>query len=615
MLFKYLFINNLNNTFIGIFHLKSLIGELSNSNSKIRCIYALSMEKIWNKKAINRPERVIELAKDLSVTELIATLLINRSIDTFDKARDFFRPSLEHLYDPFLMKDMDKAIERLTEAVHKGEKILVYGDYDVDGATAVTLVYSFLKNLDVQCDYYIPDRYKEGYGFSFAGVDFAAENGISLIITLDCGIKDGLKIDYAAEKGIDVIVCDHHNPGEIPKAIAVLDPKRSDCEYPFKGLSGCGVGFKMLQAFCIQHDLDTASLMSHLDLLTISIGADIVPLVDENRILAHFGLKILSLEKRLGISAMLEEAKFVKQEMTITDVVFQLAPRINAAGRIFSGKQAVELLLSNNFEEAATLSKALEANNTTRKGLDKNITIEAKQIVQNDSFYNQSFTTVVRSNNWHKGVVGIVASRLVEEYYKPTIVLVETEEKLSGSARSIPGIDLFDALGECSHLLEQFGGHTMAAGLSLKPENFEAFRQKFDDAVARMLNSVRPKPFEEYDAEINFEDIDKKFVRILNQFAPFGPENMKPSFLIKNVQNARFTKTVGADNLHLKLHATQAGQTQIEMNGIGFNLGAWIDQIVQGKKKVDILCTIEENQWNGNTTIQLNLKDVRLSDE
>lgn len=573
------------------------------------------MEKIWNKKAIDSPDKVSLLSKELGITELIAKLLVNRGIDTFVKARDFFRPSLEHLHDPFLMKDMDKAVERLTEAVHQGHKILVYGDYDVDGTTAVTLVFSFLKSIGVPCDYYIPDRYTEGYGFSFAGVDFAFENGFSLIITLDCGIKDGAKVDYAKTKGIDVIICDHHNPGQIPDAVAVLDPKRLDCNYPYKGLSGCGVGFKLVHAFCIQHDLEVTNLLKNLDLLTISIGADIVPLTDENRILAYFGLQKLSEEKRPGIAAMLEEAKFVKQEMTITDVVFQLAPRINAAGRIFSGKQAVELLLSDNYEEAAQLSKALEANNTTRKGLDKSITIHAKEIVDNDTFYDQSFTTVVRSDTWHKGVVGIVASRLVEQYYKPTIVLVETEEKLSGSARSIPGIDLFDALGECSHLLEQFGGHTMAAGLSLKPENFDAFRQKFDDAVAKMLGNIRPLPYEEYEAEINFEDITEKFVRILNQFAPFGPENMKPSFLIRNVQNARFTKTVGADNSHLKLHAKQTGETKIEMNGIGFNLGVWADHIVQGKKKVDILCTIEENEWNGNTTIQLNLKDVRLSEE
>lgn len=573
------------------------------------------MAKIWNIKTVNDPEKVSQLTSALGVPRLIASLLVNRGIDTFEKARKFFRPSLDQLHDPFLMKDMDKAVERLTEAIHKNQKILVYGDYDVDGTTAVTLVYSFLQSLNIPSDYYIPDRYKEGYGFSYAGVDFASENNFDLIITLDCGIKDGPRIDYANKKGIDVIVCDHHNPGEIPDAVAVLDPKRPDCPYPYKGLSGCGVGFKMLQAFCLQQNIDMEPLLKNLDLLTISIGADIVPLTDENRVLAYFGLTQMAQFKRPGIAAMLEEAKFVKQQLTITDVVFQLAPRINAAGRIFSGKQAVELLLSDNLEDAARLSKAVEANNTTRKGLDKNITSEAKEIVDNDSFYDQSFTTVVRSNNWHKGVVGIVASRLVEQYYKPTIVLVETEEKLSGSARSIPGIDLFDALGECSHLLEQFGGHTMAAGLSLKPENFDAFRQKFDNAVARMLDSKRPVPTEEYEAEINFSDINGKIMRLINQFAPFGPENMKPCFLIRNVQNARFTKTVGNDNSHLKLHATQYGLSTIEMNGIGFNLGVWADHIVQGKKKVDILCTLEENEWNGTTTIQLNLKDIRLSEE
>jgi single-stranded-DNA-specific exonuclease len=570
------------------------------------------MKKRWIKASATDLKAVNSFAAELSVDLLTARLLIQRGLNSFEDARHFFRPSLDDLHDPFLMKDMDKAVERLTQAVHQSQKILVYGDYDVDGTTAVTMMFSFLRKLGVSCEYYIPDRYTEGYGFSYAGVDYARDNGIRLIITLDCGIKDGEKIAYAKTLGIDVIVCDHHNPGEIPKASAVLDPKRQDCNYPFDGLSGCGVGFKLIQAFCQQQSIDEDFFLEYLDLLTISIGADIVPIINENRILAYHGLQLLTAAPRAGIAAMLEGASVKKKELNITDVVFILAPRINAAGRIFSGKQAVELLLSENIEDAKKLSPALEENNQTRKLLDKEITSEALEKLQKDDFYLSSFTSVVAGKNWHKGVVGIVASRLIEASYKPTIVLVDDGEKMSGSARSIDGIDLYDVLGECAEHLIQYGGHTMAAGLSLKSENFLSFRKKFDDVVAEHLNHKLPEPFILYDAEVLFEELTPQFWRRLKQFAPFGPGNMKPVFMVKNVVNAKYTRQVGETKTHLKLHVCQRQNPEIAMEGIGFDLGKWAPTI-EGGQEVDLLFTLEENEWNNRITLQLSVKDIRLS--
>lgn len=571
------------------------------------------MIRKWEKIRSVRQEPVEEVVKAIGVSPLIATLLVQRGVTDYESAKKFFRPSLEDLHDPFLMRDMDRAVDRLTTAFHKNEKVLVYGDYDVDGTTAVTLVYSFLKKHDVICDYYIPDRYSEGYGFSFQSVDYAAQHGFQLIITLDCGVRDVAKIARAKELGIDVIVCDHHNPDELPDAAAVLDPKRPDCSYPFKGLSGCGVGFKLLQAFSMQHNLPQEELYAYLDLLTISIGADIVPLEGENRILAFHGLILLAGERRPGVSAMLTLAGFKKTELTITDVVFLLAPRINAAGRIFSGKQAVALLLENNLDTAKSLAAQLEENNKSRRSLDKEITQEAKEQVAKDDFYKTSFSTVVESDKWHKGVVGIVASRMVEAYYKPSVVLVRQEDKLSGSARSIDGVDLFEVLSECSDVLEQFGGHTMAAGLSLKPENFLAFRQKFDFAVAQMLSHVHPVPVLKYDEEITLAEITESFYRVLKQFSPFGPGNMNPVFLVRNVTNARFTKTVGDTKSHLKLHVKQKAADLPEMDGIAFDMGHWLQDFEAGHE-MDLLFSIEENEWNGRITLQLQVKDIRKSE-
>jgi len=569
------------------------------------------MEKNWLPKKTPSNAVVELLEKELTVEKTIATLLAQRNVNSFDLARYFFRPSIEQLHDPFLMKDMDRAVNRLSEAIHRNEKILVFGDYDVDGTTAVTITYSFLKSIDVACDYYIPDRYTEGYGFSMAGVDYAKAHDCSLIITLDCGVRDGLKIEYAGTLGIDVIVCDHHLPAELPRAAAVLDPNRPDCDYPFKGLSGAGVGFKLLQALCLQQSFDSDLLFQYLDLVTISIGADIVPLTGENRILAHFGLKQLQENKRPGIAAMLEKSGFKKDELTITDVVFILAPRINAAGRIFSGKAAVDLLLSDD-DQASALSTAIEEYNSTRKGLDKEITSQATEIIESDHYHDSSFATVVYHENWHKGVVGIVASRLIEAYYKPTIVLVSDGEKMAGSARSINGIDLFECLSECADSLIQFGGHAMAAGLSLKAENFHVFRSQFDDVIRAKLNQVRPVPFMLYDLELDFASITPRFFRLLKQFEPFGPENLSPVFLARNVTNAQFTRTVGENNNHLKLHVTQQNQPNVVMEGIGFDLGHWSQKIKSGEG-VDLLFTVSENTWNNKTTLQIIVKDIRES--
>jgi single-stranded-DNA-specific exonuclease len=510
------------------------------------------------------------------------------------------------------MADMHSAVNRLSEAIHQKQKILIYGDYDVDGTTAVTLVYSFLTEIGVSCFFYIPDRYTEGYGFSFKGVDYAVEKKCSLIITLDCGVRDGQKIDYARSLGIDVIVCDHHQPAEIPKAAAILDPKRPDCAYPYKGLSGAGVGFKLLQALCEQQSIDEYLLHKYLDLVTISIGADIVPLTGENRILAFHGLQKLQEKKRPGVAAMLHHAGFQKPVVTITDVVFLLAPRINAAGRIFSGSKAVELLLSNSEEEALLLSKAIEEYNITRKGLDKEITAHAIEKINSDSFYDESMSTVVFDENWHKGVVGIVASRLVETFYKPTIVLVSDGEKMAGSARSIEGIDLFECLSECSEILTQFGGHAMAAGLSIPASQFNNFRSRFDDVIRHKLQGNRPIPSISYDAEINFADISPKLHRIVKQFEPFGPENLNPIFLTRSVRNKKYTRTVGENNKHLKLHVFQENAPHMALEGIGFDLGKWAP-FLQSNGAIDLLYSIEENHWNNQTTLQLVVKDIRES--
>jgi single-stranded-DNA-specific exonuclease len=567
------------------------------------------MKKRWVIKTIPDEEGTNLLAAELGVNKCIAQLLRQRGVNTFQEAKSFFRPDLSDLHPPFLMQDMEKAVARLEAAFEKQERILVYGDYDVDGTTAVALMYGFISSIYPQVDYYIPDRYTEGYGISTQGIDFASDNEISLIIALDCGIKSNEKVSYATSKGIDFIICDHHRPGDIlPNASAVLDPKRDDCNYPFKELSGCGIGFKLIQAYAVKNKMDFAQLHSSLDLVAISIAADIVPIVGENRILAHYGLKQLNSNPREGIKAMLEIAGAKNdKELTISDIVFIIAPRINAAGRLESGKKAVELLLTNTPASAIVSSKNLNNTNTERRNLDKLITEQALSIIDNQPALINKKTTVVYNQDWHKGVVGIVASRLTEKYYRPTIVLTESNGMATGSARSVKNFDVYNAIEACADLLEQFGGHKYAAGLSLKIENIEAFQTKFEAVVSASIDEQWLIPEIEIDAELTFDEVDAKFFRVLKQFAPFGPENMHPVFLSKNIRDKGFAKIVG--NNHLKFDAMQENNLQ-SFPAIAFGMAEHLSHPIQ-KKSVDICYSLDENEWNGKTSIQLNVKDIQ----
>ncbi len=568
-------------------------------------------ENIWKKRGNFSLEEIIELAQQAATTEAFAEILLQRNVLTAEQAKTFLRPEINQLLDPFGLKDMDKAISRLISAKEKNEKILVYGDYDVDGTTAVAVFYSFLKHVGFECDFYIPDRYKEGYGFSTAGVEFAHENNFSLIVTLDCGIKDGPRIEQCNGYGIDVIVCDHHTPEILPPAFAVVNPKRTDCTYENKGLCGCAVGFKVICAWFIHHNEPLDFAYSFLDLVAVATGADIVPVTPENRVLLHFGLKEINTHFRPGIAELLTNAKHSGKVLKVVDLVFLLAPRINAAGRIFSGKRAVEVLVAQNSEDAKVVAAEIEKNNYERKGLDRNITQEALDIIAVDPFYEDSFTTVVKKEGWHKGVVGIVASRIIENYYKPAIVLVEEDSILSGSVRSIEGIDVYDMLSACEEHLIQFGGHSMAAGLKLKSENFIAFREAFDKVVRKFTNDIRIERCHFYDTEIQFDQITFALYESLQPLEPHGPENLRPVFLSKNIKNARFTKLVGAHADHLQLHVKQAGN-MAEMKGIAFKMKDWVFPILEGKE-IDLLFQLNENVWNGQSSIQLEVVDIRLS--
>ena len=567
------------------------------------------LETEWKYADLPDPAQVSDLCNQLGIKEDVAQLLINRGIGSFDEAKTFFRPSFEDLHDPFLMKGMDKAVSRLEEALGNGEKILVFGDYDVDGTTSVALVYSFLKDFG-QVDFYIPDRYKEGYGVSFAGIDFAKANGITLIIALDCGIRAVDKVAYANELNIDFIICDHHLPGIVlPAAYAILDPKQSDCNYPFKELCGCGVGFKLLQAFCKKNNEGFAKLTDKLDLVAIAIAADIVPITGENRILTTFGLQQINTNPSTGIRAMLEYTK-INRELTITDVVFIIAPRINAAGRIASGKRAVELLISDNMDEALEFSAEISKYNTERRALDKSVTESALEILETDDFYINSRSTVVFNPDWHKGVVGIVASRLIEQHYKPTIVLTESEGKATGSARSVHDFDVHAALTECEDLLEQFGGHKYAAGMSLSLENVNAFRQKFEDVVTARIEEHQLTPKLNIDLEIDLDRITPKFMSLLKQFAPFGPGNMNPVFVSRNLI-AEDCRTMGADDAHLRFKPKQGGVYHSQLQSVAFKMGKLYSDLAQGKT-FDLAYTIEENHWNNKVYLQLNVKDIKF---
>jgi single-stranded-DNA-specific exonuclease len=565
------------------------------------------MNKRWTVRDNADHEVVKKLAVDLNIDTVLSTLLVHRGISNYDEARYFFRPDQRHLHDPFLMKDMEKAIIRIEDAIAAGEKILIYGDYDVDGTTAVATVYGFFKERYQNLEYYIPDRYKEGYGISSQGIDYAAENGFTLIIALDCGIKSVDKIDYANTKGVDFIICDHHLPGaELPAAVAVLDPKRNDCEYPYKELSGCGIGFKLIQAYAEKHDIPFEKVSCFLDLVAISISCDIVHITGENRVLAHFGLQKINTDPCIGVKTLMEIAGRTGS-FTISDVVFLLGPRINAAGRIDDAKHAVELLIATDENVAKEKGLMINTRNTERKGHDLNITDEALSIIDNDEVLIGRKSTVVFNENWHKGVIGIVASRITEKYYRPTIVLTRSNGYVAGSARSVLGYDLYEALCECKDLLIQFGGHKYAAGLTMEPENVEAFKARFEEVVSATIAPEQLIQQIQIDAELRLSQIEPKFFRILNQFAPFGPENMAPVFISKNVDVSGNAGLVGA--AHIKMAVMQEGSAAFDC--IAFNHGEYLPQLKSGVP-FDICYSIEENVWRERRTIQLNIKGIRI---
>lgn len=564
----------------------------------------------WNPKSKPNPEKVQAIQQALQVDEIIATLLVQRGIETFEQAKTFFRPTLADLHNPYLMKDMDKAVSRIETAIANNENILIFGDYDVDGTTAVSLVSSYLRSFYPNVATYIPDRYNEGYGISYMGIDYAEDNAISLIIALDCGIKSIDHVNYAKAKNIDFIICDHHRPGAVlPDAVAVLDPKREDCSYPYDELCGCGVGFKLIQALAENRNQTIEDLVAYLDLVATAIAADIVPITGENRVLAKFGLEVINSNPRPGIKALVQNVK--KKVLTITDVVFIVAPRINAAGRIKHGNAAVALLTEYDLDQAEQFASEIEQHNSDRKELDKQITKEALlQIEENKE--QTRFSTVVYQENWHKGVIGIVASRLVEKYYRPTIVFTKSGEKLAASARSVKDFDVYNALEACAEHLEQFGGHMYAAGMTLKEENYEQFKNAFEKVVQETIHPDLLTPEISYDAEIELAEINPKLMRLLKQFEPFGPENMTPLFLAKGVTDSGYAKTLGADNEHLKAFVKQGNSESF--GAIGFGLGPKLDWVTH-KNKFDAIFSLEENEWKDTVTLQLQLRDVRIDEK
>lgn len=573
-------------------------------------MYVMPKEREWRLRAPADPETVKQLSAELGVDPVLATLLVHRGIRTFEEARSFFRPNLSDIHDPFLMKDMDKAVERLEKAVSGNEKVLVYGDYDVDGTTAVALVYSFIRRLTSSVDFYIPDRYDEGYGVSKKGIDWAAENGFRLIITLDCGIKAIDKVEYAASKGIDIIICDHHLPeSELPAAVAVLDPKREDCHYPFDDLSGCGVGFKLVQAYSAKCGIPFESLLPLLDLLVVSIASDLVSVVGENRVLAHFGLKWLNEKPRVGLKAMISLANLEPEHITIDDIVFKIGPRINAAGRMESGRLAVELLTAEDDMTAMSIGTKINDNNNERKSIDREITKEALDMVQNGTCCTSENAVIVYGPEWNKGVVGIVASRLVEAYYKPTFVLTKSNGFITGSARSVRGFDLYDAISSCADLLENYGGHIYAAGLTMREENLAEFASRIDRYVSSHITKEMVTPVIDVDSEINFSQITPKFFRVLKQFQPFGPGNSSPVFLTRNVYDDGNGRKVGPGGQHLKLELIQESQPYHQVSAIAFNMADSFEHIRNGNP-VDVCYSIVENYYRGNSTLQLRVKDI-----
>ena len=560
----------------------------------------------WSLKAIPEKEKIQYLSNVLGVSPLVAQLLLQRGITDFEEAKNFFRPGLEDLHDPFLMKDMDLAVKRIDKAIKGSENILVYGDYDVDGTTAVSLMSSYLLSHYPNVATYIPDRYKEGYGVSYQGIDYAHDNECTLIIALDCGIKAIEQVSYAAGKGIDFIICDHHRPGmELPAAVAVLDPKREDDAYPYDELCGCGIGFKLIQALGQAYGETIEDHIKYLDLVAVAIAADIVPMTGENRVLAHWGLRVINTAPRPGIRAIIEPLD--KRELNVSDLVFIIAPRINAAGRMKHGLHAVELLTEKDKQKLTDMAAAIESFNSERKGLDQKITAEALEQIHNNSEENR-YTSVVYKQDWHKGVIGIVASRLMETYYRPTLVFTKSGNKLAASARSVRGFDVYNALEDCSDYLEQFGGHKYAAGLTMHEEQYEQFKEHFELVVSESIDPEYLSREIEIDAEILLSGITPKLLRILKQFAPFGPGNRAPVFVASNVKDIGFARTVGAEDKHLKLSVSQG--TAQPIAAIGFGLGNKLARIKTGDP-FDIVFNIEENEWNGKKSIQLKVKDIR----
>lgn len=552
-------------------------------------------------------QKVEQLADSINVTPYIATLLLQRGVENYEQAKKFFRPQLTELYDPFLMKDMDKAIERVGKAIQNKERILIYGDYDVDGTTSVSIVFSFFRKLTDNIEYYIPDRYKEGYGVSKIGIDYAAETGVSLIIALDCGTRSIELIQYAKNKGIDFIVCDHHLPGdELPDAVALLNPKRLDCEYPYKELSGCGIGFKLIQAYTQAYDMPFEEAAKYLDLVAVSTCSDIVEILDENRILVYYGLKKINEDPCIGLQALLQSYQ-IKNEYEVSDIVFGIGPKINAAGRIADAKSSVKLLIEEDFHQALLFAKTLIENNTERKDIDNDITKEALMILEQSSELQSRNSTVLYSENWHKGVIGIVASRLIETYYKPTIIFSEVNGMLTGSARSVKDFDVHDAIGACGDLVVQYGGHKYAAGLTIKKESFEAFKDKFEEIVTQKSTAALLTPEIEYDLELDFEEITPKFFNVLNQFKPHGPGNMVPIFRSNNLldSGSRIVK-----EKHLKILAQQKG---IKFDGIAFNMSDAYS-IVSSNQAFDICYSLEINEFKGKKNLQLKVRDIKPSE-
>ena len=572
----------------------------------------MGTERQWILKEAADGQTVSRLATELGIDPVLAELLVQRNIRSFEEARAFFRPKLEDLHDPFLMKDMDKAVDRLTKAVQSGEKILIYGDYDVDGTTAVALMYSFLLNHTRNIDYYIPDRYNEGYGVSFRGIDWAEKNGFSLTITLDCGIKASDKVLYASSKVIDMIICDHHLPEDgLPQATAVLDPKREDDSYPFDDLSGCGVGFKLAQGYALRHGIPFEELESQLDILALSIAADLVSVVGENRILAYYGLKRLNTNPRVGLTSMINITKLDPCHISFDDIVFKIGPRLNAAGRMESGELSVKLLIATSQQEAEKVANEINRHNTERKNIDHEITEQALSMVREGKALSSANITIVYNPNWHKGVVGIVASRLVETYFKPAIVLTQSNGLITGSARSAGGFDLYTAIESCSELLENFGGHLFAAGLTLREEKLKDFVGKMEQAIEGKFQMQSLTPAMEIDAKLEFDQITPKFVRILKQFQPFGPGNSAPVFASENVYDDGNCRKVGADGSHLKLELMQG---HVRFSAIGFGQSAHFDYIKESNP-FDCCYSIVENYFRGMANIQLRIKDIHEKDD